>query len=76
MKAYNIVEQCLDGVGLSDKKHFSEQDADRNQLEMGIKIEMEHTDDPNIAKKIALDHLAEIPDYYSRLNKMEKEVES
>jgi hypothetical protein len=28
---------------------------------------MEHTDDPDVAEQIALDHLAEDPHYYSRL---------
>ena len=35
--------------------------------EMGIKVEMEHTDDPKKAEKIALDHLAENPFYYTAL---------
>jgi len=39
------------------------------QLEIGIEVEMEHTKNPNIAEGIALDHLIEIPDYYSRLIK-------
>ena len=34
-------------------------------LEIGIKIEMEHTSDPEVAKKIAMDHLRENPNYYS-----------
>ena len=38
---------------------------------MGIRAEMEHTDDPAIAKIIAKDHLVELPDYYSRLKVME-----
>lgn len=42
-----------------------------NELKMGIDIEKEHTDNPNIAKSIAKDHLSEIPDYYTRLKKME-----
>ena len=33
------------------------------QLAAGIKVEMEHTDNPEEAKKIALVHLKEIPDY-------------
>ena len=37
------------------------------QLELGTKVEMEHTDDPREAVEIALDHLMELPDYYSRL---------
>jgi hypothetical protein len=38
-----------------------------SELEMGIKVEMEHTDDVDVAKKIAMDHLAENPKYYSEL---------
>ena len=37
------------------------------ELRMGIRVEMEHTDDPEKAKKIALDHLAENPYYYTAL---------
>ena len=60
--------------GLADRKKFTEADVDPNELAMGIKVEMEHTINPDVAKKIALDHLAEIPDYYTRLAKMEKEA--
>jgi len=44
------------------------------QLKMGIKIEMEHTNNPEISKMIAKDHLDEIQDYYTRLEKMEEEA--
>lgn len=44
---------------------------DPQQLEQGIQVETEHTSDPTTAKKIALDHLTEIPDYYTRLAQME-----
>lgn len=60
---------------LAKKKGFTEKDADPKELEMGIKVELEHTDDKDKAKEIALDHLAELPDYYTRLKKMEKEGE-
>lgn len=42
------------------------------QLNMGIKVEMEHTTSREEAAEIARDHLTERPDYYSKLNKMEK----
>lgn len=45
------------------------------QIEKGKKIEMEHTDDPKEAERVAMDHLVEFPDYYDRLIKMEKEAE-
>lgn len=57
-------------------KHINTPDDkfDKHQLQLGIKIEMEHTDDPLMAKEIAKDHLFEIKDYYSRLIKMEREA--
>lgn len=39
------------------------------QLSLGVQIEMEHTNDPDIAKEIAMDHLTEDPEYYSKLVK-------
>lgn len=46
----------------------------KKELEMGIDVEKEHTNDPRMAERIAKDHLAEIPDYYTRLKKMEDEA--
>jgi hypothetical protein len=46
------------------------------QLIKGIKVEMEHTDNPEVARKIALDHLYENPFYYEYLDKMEEELKS
>lgn len=45
---------------------------DPKELAMGIQAEMEHTNDRQTAENIAKDHLYELPDYYSRLKKMEK----
>lgn len=45
------------------------------QLYIGMKFEMEHTKNPDVAKKIALDHLNESPFYYEYLTKMEKQLE-
>ena len=42
-------------------------DFDPKELTLGIEDEMEHTDDLNIAKAIAKDHLAKIPNYYTLL---------
>lgn len=44
----------------------------KTQMKMGKAVEREHTNDPKQASEIAKDHLAEIPDYYTRLKKMEK----
>jgi hypothetical protein len=67
---YDILGSVL-GAGRAKEKGFEEKDADSKELAMGIKVESEHTTNPLIAKRIALDHLAEIKDYYTRLKKME-----
>ena len=56
------------------KKHDVSIESIKTQIEMGKKIELEHVDEEGLAKEIAMDHLDEIPDYYTRLNKMEKEA--
>jgi len=61
-------------AGKAFKNKFTEEDADPKELAMGVKVEMEHTTDAEIAKRIALDHLEEIEDYYTRLKKMEEEA--
>ena len=45
----------------------------KKELEMGIKIEMEHTDNKDKAKEIAMDHLWENPSYYTKLKKSDIE---
>ncbi len=42
-------------------------DVNPDELKMGIEVEREHTDNPKIAERIALDHLAEDEHYYSKL---------
>ncbi|MCX6806580.1 MAG: hypothetical protein NT135_00435 [Candidatus Berkelbacteria bacterium] len=59
---------------------------DVEQFRMGMDVELEHglidshtnvtNDDPLITGKIALAHLNEFSDYYTRLDKMEKEAEA
>lgn len=53
-------------------KHRVELSHIESELKRGIKVEMEHTNDPSIAREIAKDHLMEDPDYYDKLEKMEK----
>jgi len=49
------------------------EDVDQKQLEMGIKVELEHTGDKDMAQEIALDHLAEDPKYYTNLKKVHQD---
>ena len=44
----------------------------KSQIQKGIKVEMEHTDNKEKATEIATDHVSEFPDYYDRLSKAEK----
>lgn len=39
----------------------------------GLEIELEHTDDPELALEIAMDHLVEDDDYYEKLEEIEGE---
>ena len=58
---------------------------DVEQFRMGMDVELEHgtensvtnvtNDDPLITGKIALAHLNEFPDYYTRLLELEEEAE-
>ena len=59
---------------------------DLKQFRAGLGVELEHgavnqttdvtNDDPLMTGKIALAHLTEFPDYYTRLAKMEAEAKS
>jgi hypothetical protein len=46
---------------------------DLKELLEGIKWEREHTSDSLLALEMAMDHLERIPDYYTRLSRMEGE---
>lgn len=58
---------------------------DLEQFRVGMDVELEHGtrdpgtdvtgDDPVLTGKIALAHLRELPDYYTRLARMEREGE-
>lgn len=56
-------EDLLKG-GAAD--NMTEFDFDPIELELGIKDEMEHTNNKELAKEIAMDHLAKDPHYYSK----------
>ena len=63
-----------EGMSLSEVAKLHNMDAKqlKPQLEKGIQHELEHTDKRTEARRIALDHLVEFPDYYDRLDKIEK----
>ena len=67
LKPYKTVEEIA-------KKHRLEVSFIQKQLDMGAPIEHEHTKNQKLATEIALQHLDEIPDYYTRLKKMESDA--
>ena len=64
LKSHRTVEQIA-------KKHRMDVSDIQRQLDMGVPIEHEHTRNKTLATDIALQHLDEFPDYYTRLKKME-----
>jgi len=56
--------------GVGDDKKPS--DFSKGVLDEGIDEEKEHTNDTGMAKEIAMDHLTQDPEYYTKLKKVEK----
>jgi hypothetical protein len=56
-----------EGMSAKDlaKKHKVDIKDIEKEIKVGTKIEMEHTDSKEMAKEIAMDHIAEFPDYYT-----------
>lgn len=69
-------EDPIPGEGRAEKEGLTADDVDPEALAKGIEVEKEHTDDEEVAKSIALDHLAEDPQYYEKLAKMEQGVQA
>jgi hypothetical protein len=71
-------------VGSSIGGEWASSPFDVEQFRMGMDVELEHGfrglltnvtgDDPLVTGKLALAHLNEFPDYYTRLRKMEDET--
>lgn len=59
--------------GRADKKR--PEDFDQVALKEGTQHELEHTDSEGMAREIAMDHLSEDSEYYTRLKQIEKSLE-
>ena len=85
MSTREFTEEEARVIGQRIGVDWSVGDVDLEQFRMGLAIELEHgsqdpatnvtNDDETITGKIALAHLKEIPDYYTRLAAMEREAE-
>lgn len=77
---------AIQAKDVGDKLGIDWNTYDLEQFRMGLEVEMEHgaqdadtnvtNDDLQMTGKIAWAHLKEIPDYYTRLKKMEEEAGS
>lgn len=72
---YKTSKEYLEG-GLAEKMDVNPEDVDKKELEMGKEVEKEHTNNMKMRTQISLDHLSEIPGYYTRLKKMEEEAKA
>ena len=54
-------------------KDVKPSDFSLEQVLMGLVVEMEHTSDEGTAMQIALDHLSEDPEYYTKLKDIHSE---
>ena len=70
-KVKTVLTSKYTPTGLA-KKYRTTYQAVVGELNKGIRVEGEHTGNKLVAKKIALDHLAEDLYYYSKLKKIER----
>jgi len=83
-KSWQAIQENLDRLKYQKSDHLPggradsrpDSDFDPAALAKGIEHELEHTDDPAVAREIAKDHLAEDPDYYEKLEFMESASET
>lgn len=75
--AYKLATHMVNFLtgGDSVNKGVSKRGVDGNQLKLGMKIEEEHSTDPLITQKIALDHLSMDDLYYTHLKELEDKYE-
>lgn len=65
---------AMDHIPGGRARGMSPSSFDPRELARGVTVEQEHTPDLAVAREIAMDHLTEIPDYYTRLDQMESEA--
>jgi len=64
---YNILRSFLAG----GKSQGKETNIEPATLQEGMKVESEHSEDPDVQRKIVEDHIAEDPKYYEKLKQVE-----
>ena len=64
------------GNYMEKRKQDIDVEINADQLEIGVRFELEHTKCPLISRRIALDHLVSDDKYYTHLQEMEKKYSS
>ena len=70
LSVFDVVKKhskVLNKLGFTTEKE--KMDKINKELSIGMRVEMEHTDDKSLAREIAIDHLYESPIYYTELKK-------
>jgi len=68
-KYLKAAEHLLNPIGRPPSRQV-----DPKQYKLGMKIEMEHTTLRWVAERLVLNHLAEYPNYYTNLVRMERKM--
>lgn len=76
LKKKDNVEEAKDVIKGGKADCCDDDEFDAGQLKKGIKVEAEHTDNKEIAKEIAKDHLSEFDRYYDALKQMEDKLKN
>jgi hypothetical protein len=71
-EVYNLLASYINDIGKHN--NIPDSEFDPEELALGIKIEMEHTDNPAIALSITKDHLSEFEKYNTMLVDMENQA--
>lgn len=72
MKISDLLDKPVLTVPQLAARHNMTVDQVQAALAKGIRVELEHSSDPKVARQIALAHVAERPDYYDELAKIDE----
>ena len=72
MNWFKKAKKWKDKLPGGNADNMTPSDFEKSQVEKGRAVEFEHTNDPDTAREIAMDHLEEHQEYYTGLKHMEE----
>lgn len=66
-----LIAKAAFGLEGGRSQGHTPEEFDQREIMLGLEMEKEHTDDPDVAMGLVMDHLIEFPDYYSKLKGFE-----